>query len=251
MARSFILGIAVFCSISITTAASRCTWAFARDRAIPFYSFWAKVTPDQTPMNALILLTLVQMLLGLIDLGNSTAFTAFASVGTIALAAGYAIPIAVSMFEGRKSVSSARFHVPGIIGWTLNILAVLWVIFEAILFSMPVALPVTLTTMNWASLVFAGFMFLSIVYYVIFARKSEPFRPQKRHTLANAWQITPALPNPMGYDIQLAIPLAETLIRRCFAVVNGRDSHFFDEYVESTVSSSFGLYPGHSAQESI
>jgi amino acid transporter len=182
----FILGIAIFCSISITTAASRCTWAFARDRAIPFYSFWAKVTPDQTPMNALILLTLVQMLLGLIDLGSLTAFTAFASVGTISLAAGYAIPIAVSMLEGRKSVSSARFHVPSIIGWIINILAVLWVIFEAILFSMPVALPVTLVSMNWASLVFAGFMFLSIVYYVIFARKSKQFRPKKRYTLANA-----------------------------------------------------------------
>lgn len=64
----FILGIALFCSISITTAASRCTWAFARDHAIPLHSIWAKVTRDQTPVNALLLLTLVQMLLGLIGM---------------------------------------------------------------------------------------------------------------------------------------------------------------------------------------
>ena len=160
----------------ITTAASRCTWAFARDRAIPFHEIWAKVNRDQTPVNALVLLTLVQMLLGLIDLGNSTAFTAFASVGTIALAASYAIPIAVSMFQGRVAVSSAPFHFPSMIGWTINTLAVLWVAFELVLFSMPVELPVTLISMNWASLVFAGFMFLSMVYYVLFARKCEANR---------------------------------------------------------------------------
>ena len=183
----FILGVAVFCSISITTAASRCTWAFARDRAIPMHSFWAKVSADQTPVNALILLTIVQMLLGLIDLGSSTAFTAFASVGTIALAVSYAIPIAASMFKGRRSVSSARFHLPGILGWTINALAVVWVAFKLILFSMPVALPVTLTTMNWASLVFAGFMFLSIVYYVIWARKCKKCRSQHVKDFANIW----------------------------------------------------------------
>lgn len=169
----FVLGIAVFCSISITTAASRCTWAFARDRAIPLHSFWAKVSPDQTPINALLLLTLVQMLLGLINLGSTTAFTAFASVGTISLAASYGIPIALSMMEGRRSISSARFRFPSIIGWTVNTLAVLWIVFELILFSMPTVLPTTLTSMNWASLVFAGFMFLSVIYYVVWARKCK------------------------------------------------------------------------------
>ena len=183
----FILGIAVFCSISITTAASRCTWAFARDHAIPLHWFWAKVTKDQTPVNALILLTVVQMLLGLIDLGSTTAFTAFASVGTISLAVGYAIPIAASMIERRKTVSSARFRFPSIIGWTINILGVLWVIFECILFSMPIALPVTLASMNWASLVFGGFMFLSIVYYIVDARRCKStLRCNQRYVLTSS-----------------------------------------------------------------
>lgn len=77
------------------------------------------------------------------------------------------------MFERRRTVSLARYRFPGIFGWTINILSVLWVAFELILFSMPVALPVDLTTMNWASLVFAGFMFLSIIYYVVRARKCK------------------------------------------------------------------------------
>lgn len=126
------------------------------------------------------------MLLGLIDLGSTTAFTAFASVGTISLAVGYAIPIGMSMIERRKTVSTARFRFPAIMGWTINILAVLWVAFECVLFSMPVALPVDLTTMNWASLVFAGFMFLSIVYYVVDARRCKWMHQHRQRYILTA-----------------------------------------------------------------
>ncbi len=169
----FALGVAVFCSISITVAASRCTFAFARDGAIPGHRLWARVNKDQTPVNALILLTVVQMLLGLINLGSTTAFTAFASVGTIALAAAYATPVLISMLQGRRAVSSARFGWPTALGWAVNIVTVLWVAFQLFLFSMPAALPVTVVTMNWCAPVFVGFLLLSAVYYVISARKGE------------------------------------------------------------------------------
>jgi len=39
-----ILIITFFCSISITVAASRCTWAFARDNAIPGSQLFKKVS---------------------------------------------------------------------------------------------------------------------------------------------------------------------------------------------------------------
>lgn len=172
----FILIIAVFCSISITCAASRCTWAFSRDGAIPLHSFWAKVNKDQVPINALALLTAVQMALGLTNLGSAVAFTAFASVGVIALAAAYVLPVVVSLAERRKQVSAAQFRWPTIVGWTVNILAVIWVAFQLVLFSMPTALPVSLVTMNWASVVFVGFMAISAVYYALFARKGRSYQ---------------------------------------------------------------------------
>lgn len=168
----FILGVAIFCSISITVAASRCTWAFARDGAIPGHKWLSKVNKDQTPVNALALLTIIQMLLGLINFGSTAAFTAFASVGTIALAVAYATPVAASMLQGRRAVATARFGWPKLVGWTVNIVTVLWVGFQVVLFSMPAALPVTLLTMNWASVVFVGFMAISLAYYLLFARKS-------------------------------------------------------------------------------
>lgn len=166
----FVLGVALFCSVSITTAASRSTWAFARDRAIPLSRIWSKVV-NETPVFALLLVTIIQMLLGLINLGSSSAFTAFASTGVIALAASYAIPIAISLFTGRKYVAEAHWRVPSTIGYIVNSIAVVWVLFQLVLFSMPAAIPVTAVSMNYASVVFVGFMFLSIVYYVIWARK--------------------------------------------------------------------------------
>ena len=49
----------------------------------------------------------------------------------------------------------------------------LWIAFQMILFSMPTTLPVTAISMNYASVVFAGFFALSTIYYIVWARKGE------------------------------------------------------------------------------
>lgn len=172
-----VLVIVLFCSISITVAASRTTWAFARDGALPLSSVWARVDKRLgVPVWALVLLTVIQMLLGLINLGSSSAFTAFVSVGVIALAASYAIPITLSLIQRRREVSRARWNCGNIIGPIVNVIAIAWICFELVLFSMPTALPVTNVSMNYASVVFAGFMAIAAGWYIISARKSK-FRP--------------------------------------------------------------------------
>ncbi|KAJ9635053.1 uncharacterized protein PV06_10938 [Exophiala oligosperma] len=167
-----VLVITLFCSISITVAASRCTWAFARDDAIPLSRVWAKVNDRLgVPFNALVLTTVVQMLLGLIYLGSSSAFTAFVSVGVIALALSYAIPIAISLLHRRREVSTARWNCGPIIGPIVNCVALCWITFELVLFSMPTALPVTEVTMNYASVVLVGFLAIAAFWYAVHARK--------------------------------------------------------------------------------
>ncbi|KAJ5587903.1 uncharacterized protein N7459_003668 [Penicillium hispanicum] len=171
-----VLVITLFCSISITVAASRATWAVARDNALPLARVWAHVNPRLgVPVWSLVLLTIIQMLLGLINLGSSSAFTAFVSVGVIALAAAYAIPIALSLFHGREEVSHAPWNCGPIVGTTVNVLALVWIAFELVLFSMPTALPVTPVSMNYASVVFVGFMAISAVWYIVYARKCKLF----------------------------------------------------------------------------
>ena len=169
-----VLVITIFCSISITVAASRTTWAFARDRAIPGASIWSKVNPTLgVPVYAICLVTIVQILLGLIVLGNATAFNAFVSTGVIALQVSYGIPIAISMFYGRQDVSHAKWKLPNSLGWVVNTIAVLWIAFECFLFSMPTTLPVTPDLMNYASVVLVGFAALAGIWYVAYARKGE------------------------------------------------------------------------------
>jgi amino acid transporter len=104
-----ILFVTLFCSVSITTAAARCTWAFSRDNALPLSSVWTRTIADR-PLFALYLVTIIEMLLGLINLGSSSAFTAFASVGVMALAIGYMVPISISLFSGRKEVSHTKWN---------------------------------------------------------------------------------------------------------------------------------------------
>lgn len=169
-----VLVITLFCSISITVAASRTTWAVARDDAIPLARLWATVHPGLgVPVWSLALLTVIQMLLGLINLGSSSAFTAFVSVGVIALAVAYAIPISLSLFHGREEVKDAPWNCGRLVGTVANVIALAWIVFELVLFSMPTALPVTSVSMNYASVVFVGFMAIAGVWYLVYARKCK------------------------------------------------------------------------------
>jgi amino acid transporter len=161
-----ILLVTLLCSISITTAASRCTWAFSRDHALPFAEIWSRTTADR-PLYPLALVTVVEMLLGLIYLGNQSAFTAFASVGFIALSAGYLIPITSSLFSGRQQVSQARWTLGPVVGTAANVAAVVWIIFELVLFSIPTVLPTTATSANYAPAVFVGLSAMSGVWYAV------------------------------------------------------------------------------------
>ncbi|KAL1757995.1 amino acid/polyamine transporter I [Schizophyllum commune] len=211
-----IFGVALFCSISINCAASRATWSFARDKGIPFSSAFAEITSvgkstsssgtssnyssglstndphssNDLPLNALLLSLAIQALLGLIYLGSSAAFNAFVGVEVMCLGASYAIPIIVLLIGERRGVKGspgkgieAAPYALGMWGWVCNVVAVLWVALEIVLFSMPAVLPVEEETMivnhrpgadersaDYASVVFVGFAAISACWYIINGR---------------------------------------------------------------------------------
>ncbi|KAG7087807.1 hypothetical protein E1B28_013748 [Marasmius oreades] len=174
----FITGI--FCGISVSCATSRATRAFSRDKALPFYNFFARVSPKTgVPLNAYLLSTLIQLLFGLIYLGSLTAFNAFVGVAVMCLGASNAIPISISLMNKRKDVVDSPFSL-GRSGVLLNVIAVLWIVFEIVLFSMPPVVPVTPVTMNYASVVFVGFGVFSGVWYMISGRHHYTGPPEPR-----------------------------------------------------------------------
>ena len=118
-----LLVLGLLCGIGCTTAASRATWAFSRDGAIPGYKMWSVVnTKLDVPLNAMMLSMVVQLALGLIYFGAAAAFNAFSGVGVICLTLSYAAPILVSLLGGRKQVKEGQFHL-GPLGVFCNVVA--------------------------------------------------------------------------------------------------------------------------------
>ncbi|KAF2491774.1 amino acid permease-like protein [Lophium mytilinum] len=166
-----ILGILFFAGIGALTAASRCTYAFARDGAIPGSRLWKQVDKRfDIPLWALVLSTAVDCVLGLIYFGSSAAFNSFTGVATICLSTSYGMPILISVLRGREAVKNSTFSL-GKFGYAINIFTLCWICLAVILFCMPVSLPVDPTTMNYASVVFAGFAAISVAWYFIRGRK--------------------------------------------------------------------------------
>ncbi|KAK7424692.1 hypothetical protein QQX98_000268 [Neonectria punicea] len=166
-----ILGIWFFAGVGALTAASRCTYAFARDGAIPGHKLWAKVNHKlDVPLWGLVLSTAVDCLLGCIYFGSSAAFGSFTGVATICLSTSYCVPVFVSLLRGREPVRSSPYSL-GKLGPIVNWISIIWIVLAVVIFCMPVSLPVTASSMNYASVVFAGFATISAVWYFVYARK--------------------------------------------------------------------------------
>ncbi|KAF4951722.1 hypothetical protein FSARC_12845 [Fusarium sarcochroum] len=164
--------LAIICGIGCTTAASRCTWAFSRDGAIPGSQCWRKINRStQTPLNAMMLSMIIQIVVGAIYFGSVTAFNSFSSAGVIFLTLSYATPITMSLLGGRKHVKRGAFYLGGI-GAFCNVVAICWSALAIPLFCMPSYLPVTAGTANYASVVFVGSVTVAIVWYWVWGYKN-------------------------------------------------------------------------------
>ncbi|EME42142.1 hypothetical protein DOTSEDRAFT_175003 [Dothistroma septosporum NZE10] len=156
------------------TSTSRTAWAFARDRAIPFSSYYAHLNPkDQLPVRMCVMLTALQFLLGLIYIGNTTAFNAIISMSILGMYASYVLPLIFMLAYGRRSAT----HRPGWFslgrwGSTINATALLWGAIAMVFSMFPSYQPVTAQNMNYASVVLGGWSIIGAGYYFIHQRKS-------------------------------------------------------------------------------
>ena len=117
-----LLALGLICGVGCVTAASRCTWAFARDGAIPGSGWFKEVNSQlEIPLNAMMLGMVIEILLGLIYFGSEAAFNAFSGVGVIFLTLSYAMPVAVSLvLRRRKDLKNSSFNL-GVLGVFCNV----------------------------------------------------------------------------------------------------------------------------------
>lgn len=202
-----ILGIWFFAGVGALTASSRCTYAFARDGAIPGSRWFGTTNAKlEIPLWGLTLSTIVDCLLGLIYFGSTAAFGSFTGVATICLSCGYGLPILVSVLRNRKMVKHSAFPL-GKFGYAINIACLTWIVLAVVIFCMPVSLPVTASSMNYASVVFMGFAAISIGWYFIRGRKTFTGPP----VMADADPTLEGKPHPVDGDGELGYDVDEPL----------------------------------------
>lgn len=190
------------CSTGITTAASRMTWSFARDKGMPLSKFLSKVSSrTRIPVVAIFVVTTFAALLVLIYIGSSTAFNDVISLTITGFYGSYFLPCIFLLYhrikgdiypyrsnstnESRPPVSSpdmmdekiegrlvwGPWKMPGIFGVINNAYACMYMIFVIFWSVWPPSTPVTVSTMNYSVVVTGGVMILSAVWYWVRARR--------------------------------------------------------------------------------
>ncbi|XP_021824300.1 amino-acid permease BAT1-like isoform X1 [Prunus avium] len=165
-----VVGVAIFfCGMSSVTSNSRMAYAFSRDGAMPFSSFWHKVNKHEVPVNAVWLSALVSFCMALTSLGSLVAFNAMVSIATIGLYIAYALPIFLRVTLAHKSFVPGPFNL-GRYGVLVGWISVLWVATISVLFSLPVAYPITIETLNYTPVAVGGLLLTTVLAWILRAR---------------------------------------------------------------------------------
>ncbi|KAH6988340.1 amino acid/polyamine transporter I [Ilyonectria destructans] len=169
--------IAIAASVAGMASTSRTLWAFARDKGTPFDKQLSHVHEGlKVPVNAICVTGAVQLLLGLIYLGSSTAFNAILSMAIIGLYLSYILPIIYQLAYGRRRRDAGRqgwLKLPARVGITLNLVSCAWIVLAVVFSTFPTLMPVTPQNMNYSLVVIAGVLCFGIAYYIYGRRKFE------------------------------------------------------------------------------
>lgn len=160
----------LFCGNAEVAAASRMVFAFSRDNALPGSRLWRKVSATtQTPVPAVWLSVGLAAVIALPSLYSKTAYGAVTAINVIGITPAYAIPVLLRLRAGDRFTPGpwnlGRWSRP--VGW----IAVCWVAFVTVLFCLPQASPVTVDSMNYASIALAVVLALATVWWFV-ARRS-------------------------------------------------------------------------------
>ncbi|OQO05843.1 hypothetical protein B0A48_09938 [Cryoendolithus antarcticus] len=159
--------------LSITVAASRQTWAFSRDGALPF-SRYIRIINQKLgfiPFNAVWFCVVLAALLGLLTLIGPAAASAVFSLAVAGNDVAWGVPILARVVWGQKKFVpgpfyTGRFSVP--IAW----IAIIFLCFGIVLSMFPTTGPnPTSESMNYTVVINMGVWGGALAYYYLDARK--------------------------------------------------------------------------------
>ncbi|KAJ5179279.1 Amino acid/polyamine transporter I [Penicillium capsulatum] len=173
--------VAVAANAAGVTSVSRTAWAFARDHGLPGSRFFSVVNPTlKVPARMVLMTVFLQMLLGFIYLGSSTAFNAVLSMAVLGMYASYFSPIIFMLIYGRRpsglvvrEMGTGMFNLGRRWGPIVNVVALLWLLLAMVFSTFPTVEPVTPDNMNYCIVVTMSWMFLGGLYYYLFGGKKR------------------------------------------------------------------------------
>jgi len=149
---------------SMLLAASRQTFAFSRDHALPFSNWLYRMNKyTKTPVNTVISDAVAALALGLLSFGGPQAINAIFAISINGLYIAYGIPIAA------RFLCANSFHPgPFSLGWfsiPCAVISVTFMTFMFVVFLFPGTPQVTVADNNYTIVVIGGVMFLSLGWY--------------------------------------------------------------------------------------
>ncbi len=172
----------IFCGMACVTSASRMTFAFSRDGAVPGHNLWRRLGKNKTPTWAVVFVAVFALIITIPaykgnHAGLPVAFLAVTSISVIGLYIAYIIPVFLrwrmrDKFEAGPWTLGAKYK------W-INLIAIVWVILCVIIFSLPftpAAVPFS-SSFSWSAFNYAPLVTIVVlaavaIWYLTSARKT-------------------------------------------------------------------------------
>ncbi|KAF3089659.1 hypothetical protein TWF102_009262 [Orbilia oligospora] len=171
-----VTALTIICAFSMgqgcMVAASRVTYAYARDDCFPLSKYWKKVHPlTKTPVNAVWFNCVIGILLLLLIFAGDIAIGAIFSVGAIAAFVAFTIPIFIRVFFVGDRFRRGPWHLgkwSRPIGWA----ACGFVALMVPILCLPQSTGENLNAedMNWTCLVYGGPMLIVTIWWFVDAK---------------------------------------------------------------------------------
>ncbi|KAK0256467.1 GABA/polyamine transporter [Friedmanniomyces endolithicus] len=154
-------------------AASRVTFAYARDGCFPFSRYWKHVnTVTHTPVNAVWFNNAVGCCLLLLIFGGNLAIGAIFSIGALAAFVAFTTPIFIRLFFVGNRFRPGPWNL-GKLSIPIGCIASAFVALMVPILCLPASTgdSLTLASMNWTCVVYGGPMTLILIWWFVDARK--------------------------------------------------------------------------------
>lgn len=172
----------IFCGMACVTSASRMTFAFSRDGAVPGHNLWRRLGKNRTPTWAVAFVCMFALIITIPayfpnHLGTPVAFLAVTSISVIGLYIAYTIPVFLRWRMG-DGFKAGPWTLGNKYKW-MNPAAFGWVAICVVIFCLPFA-PAGVffkhgfewSAVNYAPLVTIGVMAAVTIWYAVSAKNT-------------------------------------------------------------------------------